>query len=549
MAKDIRFSDDARAKMRRGVNILADAVKVTVGPKGRNVILDKSFGGPTITNDGVTIAKEIELEDKFENMGAQLVKQVAEKTNDSAGDGTTTATILAQAMINEGMKNVAAGANPMAIRRGIEKGTAAVVAELTKRAKKVHGKEETSQVASISANDPEVGALIAEVYDMVGRDGVITVEESQTMGFEKEVVEGMQFDNGYISAYFVTDSSRMESTIEKPYILLTDKKISSVQTDLLPILEQAAQSGRKDIVIIAEDVDGEALTTLVINKLRGVLNVLAVKAPGFGDRRKEMLKDIAVLTGGEVISEELGYKLETATLAQLGEARRVVADKDSTLIIEGKGDPKQIKERMAQLKSQLEKTSSDYDKQKLQERLAKMSGGVGVLKIGAATEVEQKEKKHRVEDAVEATKAALEEGIVAGGGVALVAAIKVLDGVKVADEEKVGLAILRKALEAPMRQIAENAGVDGAVIIEEIKRAEEGIGYNAATGKYVDMIKEGIIDPLKVTRSALQNAASVSAMMLTTEAAIADLPEKAAPAGAGHAHGGGMPDMGGMGGF
>ncbi len=541
MAKDIRFSEEARAKIRKGVNLLADAVKVTVGPKGRNVILDKSFGGPVITNDGVTIAKEIELPDKFENMGAQLVKQVADKTNDSAGDGTTTATILAQAMINEGMRNVAAGANPMAIRRGIEKGTEALVAELKKRAKKVHGKEETAQVASISANDPAIGQLIAEVYDMVGRDGVITVEQSQTLGLEKEVVEGMQFDNGYISAYFVTDSSRMESAIERPYILITDKKISAIQ-EILPLLEQMAQSGKKDIVIIAEDVDGEALTTLVINKLRGILNVLAVKAPGFGDRRKEMLRDIATLTGGEVISEELGIKLENATLAMLGEARRVVADKDHTLLVEGKGEPAKIKARQEELKVHISKSTSDYDKEKLQERLAKMSGGVGVLKIGAASEVEQKEKQHRIEDAVEATKAALEEGIVAGGGVALVNAIKVLDDVKVNDEEKIGIAILRKALEAPIRQIAENAGMDGAVIIEEIKKQTVGVGYNAATGQYVDMVKEGIIDPLKVTRSALQNAASVSALLLTTEAAVADLPEPKAPAPAPGGHGG----MGGM---
>lgn len=543
MAKDIRFSDEARAKIRKGVNVLADAVKVTVGPKGRNVILDKSFGGPTITNDGVTIAKEIELEDKFENMGAQLVKQVAEKTNDAAGDGTTTATILAQAMINEGMRNVAAGANPMAIRRGIEKGAEAVVAELKKRAKKVHGKEETAQVASISANDSEIGQLIAEVYDMVGRDGVITVEESQTLGLEKEVVEGLQFDNGYISAYFVTDSARMETVLERPYILLVDKKISSIQ-EILPLLEQMAQTGKKDIVIIAEDVDGEALTTLVINKLRGVLNVLAVKAPGFGDRRKEMLRDIAVLTGGEVISEEVGIKLENATLAMLGEARRVVADKEHTLIVEGKGDSKEIKARQEQIKAQMAKSTSDYDKEKLQERLAKMSGGVGVLKIGASTEVELKEKKHRVEDAVEATKAALEEGIVAGGGVALVNALSVLDNVKVGDEEKIGVAILRKALEAPMRQIAENAGMDGAVIIEEIKKAPNGTGYNAATGEYADMVKTGIIDPLKVTRSALQNAASVAAMLLTTEAAVVDMPEKNPPAPAGgHGMPGGMDMM------
>ncbi len=538
MAKDIRFSEEARAKIRKGVNLLADAVKVTVGPKGRNVILDKGFGGPVITNDGVTIAKEIELEDKFENMGAQLVKQVADKTNDAAGDGTTTATILAQAMINEGMRNVAAGANPMAIRRGIEKGTEAVVAELKKRAKKVQGKEETAQVASISANDPEIGQLIAEVYDMVGRDGVITVEQSQTLGLEKEVVEGMQFDNGYISAYFVTDSARMEAALDRPYILLTDKKISSVQ-EILPLLEQMAQTGKKELVIIAEDVDGEALTTLVINKLRGILNVLAVKAPGFGERRKEMLRDIAVLTGGEVLSEEVGIKLENATLAMLGEARRVVADKDHTLIVEGKGDPAAIKARHAEIKVHMSKATSDYDKEKLQERLAKLSGGVGVLKIGAPSEVEQKEKQHRIEDAVEATKAALEEGIVAGGGVALVNAIKVLDEVKVNDEEKIGIAILRRALEAPIRQIAENAGMDGAVIIEEIKRQGSGVGFNAAAGTYGDMVKEGIIDPLKVTRSALQNAASVSALLLTTEAAVADLPEPKAPP----APGGGHPGM------
>ncbi len=542
MAKDIKFSDEARAKIRNGVNILADAVKVTLGPKGRNVILDKSFGGPTITNDGVSIAKEIELADKFENMGAQLVKQVAEKTNDAAGDGTTTATILAQAMINEGMRNVAAGANPMAIRRGIEKGAEAVVAELKKRAKKVQGKEETAQVASISANDREIGELIADVYDIVGRDGVITVEESQTMGMEKEVVEGMQFDNGYISQYFVTDTAAMQAVIEKPFILITDKKISSAQQDLLPILEQVAQSGRKDIVIIAEDVDGDALTTLVINKLRGNINVLAVKAPGFGDRRKEMLRDIATLTGGEVVSEEVGLKLDAIGLNVLGEARRVSSDKDHTLIVEGKGDASAIKARKEEIKVHLAKSTSQYDKDKLNERLAKLSGGVGVLKVGAATEVEQKEKRHRVEDAVEATKAALEEGIVAGGGVALVNAVKALDGLKLNDEEQVGVAILRKALEAPMRQIAENAGMDGAVIIEEIKKQGNGVGYNAATGEYIDMIKAGIIDPLKVTRSALQNAASVSALLLTTEAAVVDLPEP--PSAGDHSHmGGGMPGM------
>ncbi len=541
-AKDILFADEARAKLRRGVNVLGDAVKVTIGPKGRNVILDKSFGGPSITNDGVTIAKEIELSDKFENMGAQLVRQVAEKTNDAAGDGTTTATILAQAMINEGMRNVTAGANPMAIRRGIESGAEAVVSDLKKRAKKVHGKEETAQVASISANDSAIGELIAEVYDLVGRDGVITVEESQTLGMEKEVVEGMQFENGYISQYFVTDASRMEAEIERPYILLTDKKISSIQ-EILPLLEQLAQTGKKDLVIVADDVEGEALATLVINKLRGILNVLAVKAPGFGDRRKEMLRDIAVITGGEVISDEVGLKLENATVGVLGEARRVVADKDKTLIIEGKGSETDIKDRQEQIKVQVAKTTSDYDREKLQERLAKLSGGVGVIKVGAATEVEQKEKKHRVEDAVEATKAALEEGIVAGGGVALINAVKALDTIKVGEDEAVGVAILKKALEAPMRQIAENAGMDGAVILEEVKKASLGIGFNAASGQYVDMIKEGIIDPLKVTRSALQNAASVAAMLLTTEAAVVEVTEKSPPAMPG---GGGMP--GGMGG-
>jgi chaperonin GroEL len=543
MAKDIRFSDEARAKIRKGVNTLADAVKITLGPKGRNVILEKSFGGPTITNDGVTIAKEIEIEDKFENVGAQLVKQVAEKTNDVAGDGTTTATILAQAIINEGMRNVTAGANPMSIRRGIERGTETVVAELKKRAKKVQGKEETAQVASISANDPAIGELIAEVYDMVGRDGVITVEQSQTLGVEKEVVEGMEFDNGYISSYFVTDSTRMEAVLEKPSILITDKKITSIQ-EILPLLEQLAQSGKKELLIIAESVEGEALATLIINKLRGILNVLAVKAPGFGDRRKEMLQDIAILTGGEVISEDLGIKLENATPAMLGEARRVVSDKDHTLIIDGKGDHKQIKARQEQIKAQLAKATSDYDKEKLQERLAKLSGGVGVIKIGAASEVEQKEVQHRVEDAVEATKAALEEGIVAGGGVALVDSIKQLDSLKVADDEKIGVAILRKALEIPMRQIAENAGMDGSVVVEAVKKSPPGMGYNAATGDYVDMIKAGIIDPLKVTRSALQNASSVAAMLLTTEVAVVEKPEPKSSAMGG---GGGMP--GGMGGM
>lgn len=540
MAKQIAFNEDARLKLQRGVNILADTVKVTVGPKGRNVVLDKGYGAPTITNDGVSIAKEIELEDKFENMGAQLVKEVATKTNDVAGDGTTTATILAQAMVNEGIKNVVAGANPIAIRRGIDKGVAAIVEALKKSAKTVAGKEEIAQVASISANDPEIGKLIAEIMDTVGRDGVVTVEDSQTFGLSKEVVEGMQFNNGYVSHYMVTDTTRMEAAIEDPYILLTDKKISSIQ-DILPVLEKLAQIGKKEIVIIAEDLDGEALTTLVVNKLRGVFNALAVKAPGFGDRRKEMLADIAALTGGQVISSDLGIKMEEVTLDMLGRARRVVSDKENTTVIEGKGDEKVIKDRVAQIKAQLEKATSDYDREKLQERLAKLSGGVGVIKVGAATEVEMKEKKLRIEDAIEATKAALEEGIVSGGGVALVDAIPALEEVKADAEEVIGVQILRRALEEPMRQIATNAGQDAGVIIERARREQTGIGYNAALDKFENMIEAGIIDPLKVTRSALQNAASVSGLILTTEAAVTELPKPEAPA-ASHGH-----DMGGMG--
>lgn len=525
MAKQIAFDEDARVKLQKGVNALADTVKITLGPKGRNVVLDKGFGAPTITNDGVTIAKEIELEDKFENMGAQLVKEVATKTNDVAGDGTTTATILAQSMVNEGLKNVAAGANPMAIRRGIEKAVSAVVEALQKSVKKIAGKEEIAQVASISANDPEIGQLIAEVMDTVGRDGVVTVEESQTLGLEKEVVEGMQFDNGYISAYMVTDTTRMEATIDDPFILITDKKISAIQ-DILPVLEKLAQLGKKEIVIIAEDIDGEALATLVVNKLRGVFNALAVKAPGFGDRRKEMLADIATLTGGQVLSEDLGIKMENVTLEMLGRARRVVADKENTTIVEGKGEAAAIKSRIGQIKAQIEKTTSDYDLEKLQERLAKLSGGVGVIKVGAATETEMKEKKMRIEDALEATKAALEEGIVPGGGVALVDAIQNLDSVSAEDEEKIGIRILRRALEEPMRQIAQNAGKDGGVIIEQARREQAGVGYNAATDTFENMMEAGIIDPLKVTRTALQNAASIAALVLTTEAAVTELPKK-----------------------
>lgn len=538
MAKQIKFSEEARVGLKRGVNILADSVKVTLGPKGRNAVLDKGFGAPTITNDGVTIAKEIELEDKFENMGAQLVKEVAERTNDAAGDGTTTATILAQALVNEGLKNVTAGTNPVALRRGLEKGVAQAVKALHSQAKEIKGKEEISQVASISADSAEVGDLIAEIIDMVGRDGVITVEESQTLGLDKEVVDGMQFDQGFVSAYMMTDSTRQEAELDHPLILITDKKISAA-SDIVPLLENVQQTGKKDIVIIAEEVEGEALAVLVLNKLRGVFNALAVKAPGFGERRKEMLQDIAVLTGAEVISEDTGIAWDQVTVSMLGSARKVVADKDKTTIIDGGGDSAQVKKRAEALRAQIEKTDSDFDREKLQERLAKLSGGVGVIKVGAASEVELKEKKHRIEDAVSATKAALEEGIVSGGGVALIDVIRTLDELKVAGEEKIGVSILRKALEMPIRQIAQNAGKDGSVIIEEIKRKEKGVGYDAANDKYVNMIDAGIIDPLKVTRSALQNAVSVASMILTTETVVTDLPEK--KEGGAMAPGDGMP--------
>lgn len=538
MAKQIKYADQAREGIKKGINILADSVKITLGPKGRNVILDKGYGAPHITNDGVTIAKEIELEDKFENMGAQLIKEVATKTADIAGDGTTTATILAQIMVNEGLRNVAAGADPMRIRRGMEKGVEAVVKSIQSQAKDLQGKEEIGQVASISAADTEVGKLIAEVMDMVGRDGVITVEESQTMGLDKEVVEGMQFDSGYISPYMMTDASRMESSLENPAILVTDKKISAI-SEIMPLLESLASTGKKEVVIIAEEVEGEALATLVVNKLRGIINTLAVKAPGFGDTRKAYLEDIAILTGAQVISEDRGMKLEEATLEMLGEARKVVSDKDKTTIVKGNGSAKAIQDRVKQIKKEIEKSTSEFDKEKLQERLAKLSGGVGVIKVGAATEVELKEKKDKIDDAVHATKAAVEEGIVSGGGVALVDSIKALDGVTVTGDEKIGIQILRRALEEPMRQIANNAGKDGSVVIEEVKRREKGIGYDAFRDEYVDMIKAGIIDPAKVTRTALQNATSVASSVLTTEVAITDLPEKNQPA---------MPDMSGMGG-
>jgi len=541
MAKQIQFSEQAREGIKRGVNLLADSVKVTLGPKGRNVLLDKGFGAPHITNDGVTIAKEIELKNPFENMGAQLVKEVATKTNDVAGDGTTTATLLAQIMVNEGLKNVTAGADPMAVRRGIEKGVEAVTKALKDQAKELTGQAEIAQVASISAADEEVGKLIAEVMDLVGRDGVITVEESQTVGLDKEVVEGMQFDQGFISPYMMTDTSRMEAVLENPYILITDKKISAIN-EIMPLLEALANSGKKELVIIAEEVEGEALATLIVNKLRGILNILAVKAPGFGDNRKNILEDIAILTGGQVISEEKGAKLEDVTLDMLGQARKIVADKDKTTIIEGKGAQARIKDRVRQIKTEIEKTTSEFDREKLEERLAKLSGGVGVIKVGAATEVELKEKKDKIDDAVHATKAAVEEGIVAGGGVALVDCIKSLDSVQVSGDEKIGINILRRALEEPMRQIATNAGKDGSVVIEEVRRSAKGIGYDAARDEFVEMLKVGIIDPVKVVRLALQNAASVAASVLTTEAVVTDLPEKETSP----APGAGMPGGGEM---
>lgn len=551
MAKQILSGEEARLALKRGVDTLANTVKVTLGPKGRNVVLEKKYGSPIITNDGVTIAKEIEIgtisEDpkrkaaaSVENIGAQVIKEVASKTNDVAGDGTTTATVLAQAIIEEGIKNVTAGANPIAIRKGIEKATEAVVAGLAKIKKEIKDTAEIANVASISAADEEIGKMIAEAMETVGRDGVITVEESQTIGIEKEVVEGMQFDKGYISPYMITDTGRMEAIFENPKILVTEKKISSIQ-ELLPLLEKMAQSGAKDLVIIADDVDGEALTTLVLNKLRGTFNTLAVKAPGFGDRQKEMLKDIAILTGAQIISDELGLTVESADLSVLGSARRVIADKDKTTVVEGAGSAKEVDARVAEIKIQIEKATSDWDKEKLTERLAKLAGGVAVIKVGAPTEVEQKEIQHRVEDALSATKAAVEEGIVPGGGVALIRAAEGLGKLVLTPEEQVGVQIVQRALEAPLRQIAENAGERADVVIDEIKKnSDPSYGFDFATGEYKDLVKAGIIDPAKVTRSALQNAASAAAMLLTTEAVVADIPEPEAPAGGG----GGMP--GGM---
>jgi chaperonin GroEL len=542
MAKQLIFDETARRNLKKGIDKLADAVKVTIGPKGRNVVLDKKFGAPTITNDGVTIARDIELDDPFENMGAQLLKEVATKTDDVAGDGTTTAVVLGQAMVNEGLRVVTAGANPMVVKRGIEKAVEAVVEEIKRVARPVDNRAQISAVAAISAADPEVGEIIAEVMDKVGKDGVITVEEGQSLGLEKEYTEGMQFDRGYISAYFVTNPDRMEAVLENAVIVITDKKISSIQ-DMLPALEKAVQLGRP-VLIIAEDVDGEALATLVVNKLKGTISVLAVKAPGFGDRRKEMLRDIATLTGGTVISEEIGRKLDSVTADDFGKARRVVATKDDTTIVDGEGSPDMIKARMTQIKAQIEDTTSDYDREKLQERLAKLAGGVAVIKVGAATEVELKEKKHRIEDALSTTRAAVEEGIVAGGGTTLLQAIPVLEKLKLEGDAQVGVDIVRKALEAPARQIADNAGQSGEVVVSKVRGMKTGEGYDALANEYGDMFKKGIVDAAKVTRSALQNAASIAAMVLTTETLITDLPEKqAAGAGGGHGHGGGGGDM------
>ncbi|OZU87359.1 chaperonin GroEL [Virgibacillus indicus] len=541
MAKEIKFSEDARRSMLRGVDTLADAVKVTLGPKGRNVVLGKKFGSPLITNDGVTIAKEIELEDEFENMGAQLVSEVASKTNDVAGDGTTTATVLAQSMITEGLKNVTSGANPVGVRRGIEKAVEAAVGELKVISESIESKESIAQVASVSSGDDEVGSLISEAMERVGNDGVITIEESKGFNTELEVVEGMQFDRGYASPYMVTDQDKMEAVLEDPYILITDKKIGNIQ-EVLPVLEQVVQQG-KPLLLIAEDVEGEALATLVVNKLRGTFNAVAVKAPGFGDRRKAMLEDIAILTGGEVITEDLGLDLKSATIEQLGRASKVVVTKENTTVVEGSGNPEAISSRVAQIRAQAEETTSEFDKEKLQERLAKLAGGVAVIKVGAATETELKERKLRIEDALNSTRAAVEEGIVAGGGTALINVLSKVTELNLSGDEATGAKIVLRALEEPIRQIAQNAGLEGSIIVERLKGEKVGIGYNAATGEWVNMVEAGIVDPTKVTRSALQNAASVAAMFLTTEAVVADIPEE------GGAGGGGMPDMGGMGGM
>ena len=522
MAKQIQYSEEARKKLKIGVDKLANTVKITLGPKGRNVVLDKGFGSPTITNDGVTIAKEIELEDKIENLGAEIIKEVAEKTNEVAGDGTTTATLLAQAIIAEGLKNVTAGANPLAIKRGIEKATKTAVEALKQMSQKINSREEIAQVATISAEDKELGNLIAEVVEEIGKDGVITIEESKTFGLSKEIVKGLQFDRGYVSPYMITNAERMEAEFEDPYILITDKKIASLQ-EILPVLEKIAGSGKKELVIIAEDIEGDALATLVVNKLRGIFNTLAIKAPGFGDRRKEMLEDIAVITGGKVISEEVGLKLDKIELEMLGSARKVVSTKENTTVVEGKGDKKEIDTRINQIKTELKISTSDFDKEKLQERLAKLAGGVAVIKVGAATEVEQKAKQHKTEDALAATRAAVEEGIVPGGGVALLRTLKALENISVSDQdEKIGVDILKRVLEAPIRQIAQNAGKDGAVIASEVLKHEGSYGYNALTDTFEDLIQAGIVDPTKVVRSALENAVSAASMFLTTEAVVAE---------------------------
>jgi chaperonin GroEL len=549
MAKQLLFNEEARAALKRGVDKLANAVTVTLGPKGRNVVLDKGYGSPVVTKDGVSVAREIELDDKFENIGAEMVKEVASKTNDVAGDGTTTATLLAQVMIAEGLKNVTAGANPLGIKRGIEKGVAAVTKELKENlSQKVSGqKEKIAQVASISANDKEIGQIIADAMEEVGENGVITIEEGQSFGVEKEVVEGMQFNNGFLSPYMITNPDRMEAAYQNVNILLTDKKISSLN-DLLPLLEKLAGMGKKELVIIAEDIDGEALATLVVNKLRGAFNVLGVKAPGFGDTRKAMLSDISALTGAKVISEEIGLKLENADISDLGSAGKVIATKEHTTIVDGHGDKTGLEAHIAQIKNELEQASADYEKEKLQERLAKLTGGVGVIKVGAASEVEMKEKKHRIEDALAATKAAVEEGIVPGGGVALIRSLKSLDALTLEGEEALGLNILRRALEEPVRRIAMNAGKDGSVIAEQVKDGENGFGYNAATDTFEDLIEAGVIDPTKVVRSALENASSIASMLLTTECVVTDIPKKDDDAGMPPmGMGGGMPGMGGMG--
>jgi len=542
MAKQIVFDEEARHALKRGIDTLADAVKVTLGPKGHAVALDKRWGAPSVIDDGVTIAKEIELPDPFENMGVQLVKEAATKTNDACGDGTTTSTILAHAIISHGFKNVAAGAEPMEIKRGVEKATRAIIEELKRVSTEVKGKEQIAQVGMITAVDKEIGDLIADVMEKVGKDGVITVEESKGLMYETEFVEGMQFDRGYISPYFITNAERMEAELEDPYIIITDKKISAV-SDILPALEKILQVS-KNLIIVAEDVDGEALATLVVNKLRGTLNVVAVKAPGFGDRRKEMLQDMAILTGGQVISEDVGRKLDSVTVEDLGRARRVTVDKDNTTVVEGKGSDEALKGRIKQIKAQIEETTSDFDREKLQERQAKLVGGVAVIKVGAATEVELKEKKHRVEDALSAVRAAVEEGILAGGGVALLNSLPVLDKLDVNGDEAVGVDIVRKAVEEPIRWIAENAGRDGSVIIDAVKKSPPGVGYDAATDDYGDMVKKGIIDPTKVVRSSLENAASIAEMVLITESLVTDIPEKNPMPGM--PPGGGMGDMGGM---